>query len=224
MTTGEHLSMDSLPHPDTKDAPKVTAAFDLIAAGNTAGVFQMDGQGMIKVAQDVRPETLTDISAIVALFRPGPLAAKVPELYAARKNGLEEVNYDQFTSDPVEQEWIAKVLDETFAMFVLQEQLMRLGTVIAGFDAKQRSILRKAVGKKKKSEMDKVGQMLQDGAEQEFFGEDGNLDLSGLLEEDCRAHVRAYAGLGQLLVQRQPFGGVRAAGVRHRLPEGELAD
>jgi DNA polymerase III subunit alpha len=121
MTTGEHITMDSIPHPDSKGDPKVDAAFALIAAGNTGGVFQMESQGMIKIAQDVIPESLTDISAIVALFRPGPLAAKVPDRYAARKNGLEEVDYNQFTADPVEQEWIASVLGETYGVFCVAE-------------------------------------------------------------------------------------------------------
>jgi DNA polymerase-3 subunit alpha len=175
MTTGEHLTMDGIPHPDTKNDPKVEAAFALIAAGNTAGVFQMESPGMIKIAQDVVPDSLTDISAIVALFRPGPLAAKVPDRYAARKNGLEEVDYDQFTSNKMEQKWIAKVLGDTYGVFVFQESLMRLGTVISGFDASQRSVLRKAVGKKDAKKMAEVGQMLAAGAEQEFFDEDGNM-------------------------------------------------
>lgn len=187
-TTGEVITMDSIPHPNTKGDPKVNAAYDLIAAGRTAGVFQMESAGMIRIAQDVRPETLTDISAIVALFRPGPLAAKVPDIYARRKNGLEEVDYDQFTSDPTEQKWIASVLSNTFGVFVFQESLMRLGTVIAGFDAAGRSVLRKAVGKKKKAEMDKVGLMLEQGAEQEFFDEEGNL-ISPKFSKQTAAHM-----------------------------------
>lgn len=121
MTTGEVVTMDSIPHADTQGDSKVQAAYDLIAAGRTAGVFQMESPGMIKIAQDVVPASLTDLSAIVALFRPGPLAAKVPDRYAARKNGLEEVDYNQFTSDPVEQEWIASVLGETYGVFCVAE-------------------------------------------------------------------------------------------------------
>ncbi|HEX9087846.1 MAG TPA: DNA polymerase III subunit alpha [Arthrobacter sp.] len=173
MTTGEVVTMDSIPHADTQGDPKVQAAYDLIAAGRTAGVFQMESPGMIKIAQDVVPASLTDLSAIVALFRPGPLAAKVPDRYAARKNGLEDVDYNQFTANPMEQEWIAKVLGDTYGVFVFQESLMRLGTVIAGFDASQRSVLRKAVGKKDAKKMAEVGKMLAAGAEQEFFDEDG---------------------------------------------------
>jgi DNA polymerase-3 subunit alpha len=188
MSTGEKLSMDDIPHPDTKGDPKVDAAFALIAAGNTGGVFQMESAGMVKIAQDVVPESLTDISAIVALFRPGPLAAKVPDRYAARKNGLEEVDYNQFTSNPVEQEWIAKVLGPTYGVFVFQESLMRLGTVISGFDASQRSVLRKAVGKKDAKKMAEVGQMLAAGAEQEFFDEDGVM-ISPKFSAKTAAHM-----------------------------------
>lgn len=187
-TTGEVLTLDAIPHADTKDNPRVQAAYDLIAAGRTAGVFQMESDGMKKIAQDVVPESLTDLSAIVALFRPGPLAAKVPDRYAARKNGHEEVDYDQFTSDPVEQEWIAKVLADTYGVFVFQESLMRLGTVISGFDASQRSVLRKAVGKKDAKKMAEVGQMLAAGAEQEFFDEDGVM-ISPKFSPKTAAHM-----------------------------------
>ena len=188
MSTGEHLTMDDIPHPDIKGNPKVDAAFALIAAGNTAGVFQMESGGMVKIAQDVVPESLTDISAIVALFRPGPLAAKVPDRYAARKNGLEEVDYNQFTADETEQEWIAKVLGDTYGVFVFQESLMRLGTVISGFDAKQRSVLRKAVGKKDAKKMAEVGEMLAAGAEQEFFDDDGEM-ISPKFSPKTAAHM-----------------------------------
>lgn len=188
MSTGEKLTMDDIPHPDTEGNPKVDAAFALIAAGNTGGVFQMESAGMVKIAQDVVPESLTDISAIVALFRPGPLAAKVPDRYAARKNGLEEVDYNQFTTDPVEQEWIAKVLGSTYGVFVFQESLMRLGTVISGFDASQRSVLRKAVGKKDAKKMAEVGQMLAEGAEKEFFDEDGTM-ISPKFSAKTAAHM-----------------------------------
>lgn len=187
-TTGEVLTLDAIPHADTKDNPRVQAAYDLIAAGRTAGVFQMESDGMKKIAQDVIPESLTDLSAIVALFRPGPLAAKVPDRYAARKNGLEVVDYDQFTADPVEQEWIAKVLGDTYGVFVFQESLMRLGTVISGFDASQRSVLRKAVGKKDAKKMAEVGQMLAAGAEQEFFDEDGTM-ISPKFSPKTAAHM-----------------------------------
>lgn len=188
ISTGEHLDLEAIPHPNTKGNPMVDAAWGLMARGKTGGCFQMESQGMQKISQDVRPETLTDISAVVALFRPGPLAAKVPDAYAARKHGHEAVSYDQFTKDPVEQEWIAKVLGDTYGLFVFQEQLMRLGTVIAGFDASQRSVLRKAVGKKDAAKMVQVGQMLADGAEREFFDEDGIL-ISPKFSRETAARV-----------------------------------
>ena len=188
-TTGEAITMDSIPHPSRMDDPKVAAAFELVSSGRTAGIFQMESPGMIKVAQDVRPSTLTDLSAVVALFRPGPLAAKVPDAYARRKHGLEPVDYNQFTTDPVEQEWIAKVLGETNGLFVFQESLMRLGTVIAGFDAGQRSVLRKAVGKKIKAKMDEVGVMLAEGAEQEFYDPKTNEMISPVFSKKTAAHI-----------------------------------
>jgi DNA polymerase-3 subunit alpha len=187
--TGEHLEFEHLPHPDTKGDPRVDKAWALLSSGKTTGLFQLGSAGIMKVAQDVGPSRLTDISAVVALFRPGPLSAGVPALYASRKNGREAVDYNQYTTDPIEQEWIAKILGDTYGLMVFQESLMLLGTVIAGFDAGQRSVLRKAVGKKKPEEMKKVGEMLLAGAEQEFYDADGVMISPSFSKETV---VRVY--------------------------------
>ncbi|MCU6479083.1 DNA polymerase III subunit alpha [Arthrobacter sp. A2-55] len=172
-STGTALSLDTIPHPSTKDNPVVDGAYGLMAAGKTSGLFQMESAGMIKVAQDVVPENLDDVSAIVALFRPGPLKAGMDVTYARRKSGDEPVSYTAFTRDPVETQWIDSVMGATYGMAIYQETIMRLSTVVAGFDASQRSRLRKAMGKKKQSEMDACLSMWNEGAPREFLDEDG---------------------------------------------------
>lgn len=173
-TTGERIEFENLPDPETKGAD-MDAAWSLLAHGKTEGIFQSESRGMTGIIQNVKPHGLEDMSVVVATYRPGPIAAGVPDHYARRKNGLEEVEYSEFTTDPTEQKWIAKILGETQGLFLYQEQLMQLGTVIAGFDASQKSLLRAAVGKKDKAKMDQVGELLRAGAAKEFHDAEGNL-------------------------------------------------
>src|SRR5699024_732736 len=105
--SGTDVDPDHLPDTDDLDNDQVRNTWRLLAAGHTAGVFQLESQGMTELAQDVQPTSLEHLSALVALYRPGPLSAGMNEAYAARKNGREEISYDAFTSDPQEQEVIA---------------------------------------------------------------------------------------------------------------------
>lgn len=140
----------------------------MLAAGRTAGLFQLDSAGMTKVVTDIAPEDLNDLSAAVALYRPGPISANMPEDYAAKKHGRREESYDRLTTDENEIDWLSEVLGETFQSVVYQEQAMRLGQVVAGFDDIQRSTLRKAIGKKKKDLMDRCSEWWFDGYGKEF--------------------------------------------------------
>ena len=165
-------SVDDIPDPDGDldghFGEDVDAAYDMLAAGRTAGVFQLDGAGMTRVVQDIGPENLNDLSAAVALYRPGPISAKMPEDYAAKKHGRQPESYERLTTDEDEIEWLADVLDETYQSVVYQEQGMRLGQVVAGFDDIQRSTLRKAIGKKKQDLMDQCSEWWFDGYDKEF--------------------------------------------------------
>ena len=163
-TTGEHLDFDNLPHPDSVGNDRVTAAWNLLRDGRTAGIFQMESAKMTELARQVQPASLTDLSAVVALFRPGPLSAGMDQHFARRKNGQEQIDYGIFTDDTAEQAVIAQVLGATYGTFVFQEQLMHLGRDMAGFTVGQRGELRKAVGKKDKVKMAHVGEMFVAGA------------------------------------------------------------
>jgi DNA polymerase-3 subunit alpha len=174
-TTGEDVDPDKLPHPNDHTDARVRATWELLRSGRTAGIFQMESDGMAKLAQAVEPDCLTDLSAIVALYRPGPMGSNMHTMYAERKAGRQAVDYSIYSPHKEEQEAIATILDETYGVFVFQEQLMRLGTVIAGFNAEKRSLLRKAVGKKKADLMLEVGGYLIEGAPQEFRDDNGDI-------------------------------------------------
>jgi DNA polymerase-3 subunit alpha len=193
-TTGETIDPRKLPHPNTKGDPRVQKTWALLKAGRTAGVFQMDSGGMQNMARAIGPESLTDLSAIVALFRPGPLSEGMDQLYAQRKSGAMAVDYDQFTHDPAEQAAIATVLGETYGVWVFQEQLMRLGAVVAGFDAGLRAKLRKAVGKKDKKVMDAVSLLFAEGAVKEFRDAEGNVTSIKFAEETATKIILAMQG------------------------------
>lgn len=174
MTSGRVITMKGIPEPDSGD-PSVDAVWELLQSGKTAGIFQLESDGMTGLIEQMSVSTFEDLSAAVALFRPGPLSADMHTRYVERKAGREPVDYGIFTNDPAEQAAIATVLDETYGVFCYQEQVMQLGLVMAGFDAGQRSALRRAIGKKDKVMMAEVGEKFLTGCEQEFRDEQGNL-------------------------------------------------
>ena len=164
--TGEDISaLAARPPTDPVADPRAARAWSLIAEGRTAGVFQLESGGMTELAQRVAPTSLDELSAVIALFRPGPLGDHMHDRFAERKAGSEPVDYGIFTSEPLEAEAIAAVLGETFGVPVYQEQLMRLGEVVGGFGPGMRERLRKAVSKKIRSEMDAVGEAFLAGAQ-----------------------------------------------------------
>ena len=127
------------------------ATYDLLSRGDTLGVFQLDGGPMRALLRSMRPDKFEDISAVGALYRPGPMGADSHNKYARRKNGREPI-------DPIHPELeapLADVLGETYGLIVYQEQVMEIAQVLAGFSLGQADNLRRAMGKKKKSELDK---------------------------------------------------------------------
>ncbi|WP_277212302.1 DNA polymerase III subunit alpha [Isoptericola croceus] len=172
--TGENVDVDAL-DPDRPDRPERAAAvWTMLQSGRTAGVFQLDSSGMTKLCEQVAPGTIDDLSALVALFRPGPLGQGMHTRYADRKNGREEVSYDYLTTDPGEQAAIASVLGSTYGTVLYQEQLMLLGSVVAGFGASEKNRLRKAVAKKKAAELAELAQLWFDGGMRPTVDDDGH--------------------------------------------------
>lgn len=126
-------------------------AYELLARGDTLGVFQLDGGPMRALLKQMRPDNFEDISAVIALYRPGPMGANSHINYALRKTGLQDIV-------PIHAELevpLAEILGGTYGLIVYQEQVMAIAQKVAGFTLGQADILRRAMGKKKKSELDK---------------------------------------------------------------------
>ncbi len=117
--------------------------FDLIKRGETVAVFQMESGGMVNTCKQLGPDTIEEIIAILALYRPGPMQF-IPD-YIARKKGLEQVEY----SHPL----LEKISKETYGILVYQEQVMQAANLLAGFSLGQADLLRRAMGKKDAAEM-----------------------------------------------------------------------
>jgi DNA polymerase III subunit alpha len=127
------------------------ATFALMGRGDTLGVFQLDGGPMRALLRSMRPDVFEDISAVGALYRPGPMGADSHNKYARRKNGREEV----VAIHPELAEPLEDVLGETYGLIVYQEQVMAIAQKLAGYSLGQADLLRRAMGKKKKAELDK---------------------------------------------------------------------
>jgi DNA polymerase-3 subunit alpha len=127
------------------------AAYELLARGDTLGVFQLDGGPMRSLLRLMKPDNFEDISAVIALYRPGPMGANSHTNYALRKTGQQEI----IPIHPELEEALRDVIGTTYGLIVYQEQVMSIAQKLAGFSLGQADLLRRAMGKKKKSELDK---------------------------------------------------------------------
>jgi DNA polymerase-3 subunit alpha len=141
---GENLVLEELALDDA-------ASYDLLARGDTLGVFQLDGGPMRSLLRLMKPDNFEDISAVLALYRPGPMGADSHTNYALRKNGAQAIT----PIHPELAEPLLEVLGGTYGLIVYQEQVMSIAQKLAGFTLAQADLLRRAMGKKKKSELDK---------------------------------------------------------------------
>ena len=133
---GIDLDLSNLPLDDKK-------SYDLLAHGEAVGVFQVESAGMRRALIDMRPDRIEDLIALVALYRPGPMA-NIPT-YCARKHALEQPDYIHPKLEPI--------LRETYGVIVYQEQVMQAAQVLSGFSLGEADLLRRAMGKKIRSEM-----------------------------------------------------------------------
>ena len=141
---GEKLVLEDLTLDDQ-------ASYDLLSRGDTLGVFQLDGGPMRSLLRLMKPDNFEDISAVIALYRPGPMGANSHINYALRKNRQQEIT-------PIHPEFkdsLAEILNTSYGLIIYQEQVMAIAQKVAGFSLGQADILRRAMGKKKKSELDK---------------------------------------------------------------------
>jgi DNA polymerase-3 subunit alpha len=144
---GVEIDIDTIPLEDTK-------TFELYQHGSTIGTFQFESVGMQKYLRELKPDQFGDLIAMNALYRPGPIAY-IPN-FIDRKHGKEAISYDL----PEMEEY----LDETYGITVYQEQVMLLAQKLGGFSKGDADVLRKAMGKKQKSVLDKMKKQFIDGA------------------------------------------------------------
>jgi DNA polymerase III subunit alpha len=162
--------------------------FDLLKAANTTAVFQLESRGMKDMLRQAKPDCFEDIIALVALYRPGPMDL-IPD-FCRRKHGLQRVEYPHPATE--------SILKETYGIAVYQEQVMQIAQVVAGYSLGGADLLRRAMGKKKKEEMDAQRAIFNAGAQKNGLSERQANELFDLLEKFAgygfnKSHAAAYA-------------------------------
>ena len=162
--------------------------FNLLAEGKTIGLFQLESSGMKDALINMKPNRLEDIIALVALYRPGPMS-NIP-IYNDCKNGKKEPDY----LHPK----LKKILEPTYGVIIYQEQVMQIAQVLSGFTAGEADILRRAMGKKKRAELEKQKQRFISGAEQNGIAKDIAAGIFMKIEPFAeygfnKSHAAAYA-------------------------------
>jgi DNA polymerase-3 subunit alpha len=175
------LSFENLP---IDDKP----TFQLLKTANTTAVFQLESRGMKDMLKQAMPDCFEDIIALVALYRPGPMDL-IPD-FCRRKHGKQRVEYPHPLTEPI--------LKETYGIAVYQEQVMQIAQVVAGYSLGGADLLRRAMGKKKKEEMDAQRKIFTEGATKNNMTEKQASELFDLLEKFAgygfnKSHAAAYA-------------------------------
>ncbi|MER5972795.1 DNA polymerase III subunit alpha [Streptomyces sp. NPDC002055] len=142
--------------------------YELLCRGDTLGVFQFDGGPMRSLLRMMKPDNFEDISAVSALYRPGPMGMNSHINYALRKNGQQEIT----PIHPELEEPLKEVLDITHGLIVYQEQVQKAAQVLAGYSLGQADLLRRAMGKKKKEVLDAEFVNFQKGARDKGFSDE----------------------------------------------------
>ncbi len=167
--------------------------FDLLSRGETQGVFQLDGAQMRSLLRLMKPSKFEHISAAIALYRPGPMGMDSHNKYALRKNDLQDIE----PIHPELDEPLAEILGETYGLIVYQEQVMAAAQKTAGFTLGEADNLRRAMGKKKKEELDKMFSAFSEGMTKNGYSQGATQKLWDTLEPFAdyafnRAHSAAY--------------------------------
>ena len=149
--------------------------FDLLSRGDTIGVFQLESPPMRQLLKAMAPSSFEDVSAVLALYRPGPMSVNMHYDFADRKNGRKPVEY--FHPDAQE------VLDDTFGLMIYQESVMRVAQKFAGYSLAEADNLRKACGKKIREMMAKERDAFEAGVERTGYGKDLGKQLFDIIEK-----------------------------------------
>jgi DNA polymerase-3 subunit alpha len=162
--TGDRVVLETLGLDDQ-------ATYALLSRGDTLGVFQLDGGPMRSLLRAMQPDTFEDISAVLALYRPGPMGANAHNDYADRKNGRKPV----VPIHPELAEPLAEILGDTYGLIVYQEQVMAIAQELAGYSLGKADLLRRAMGKKKKEILEQEFVPFRDGMREKGYS-DGAID------------------------------------------------
>ena len=166
------------------DAP----VFEMLSRAESVGIFQLESTGMRDVLRKLRPDRFEDIIAVVALYRPGPME-NIPT-YISRKHGEEQVHYLHPLLEPI--------VKETYGIMIYQEQVMQAAQALAGYSLGGADLLRRAMGKKLKEEMDKQKALFVEGAAENKISEKKALEIFTQIEAFAgygfnKSHAAAYA-------------------------------
>ena len=192
----EDIDLDTL----SKDMSD-PATYDLLGRGDTLGVFQLDGGGMRSLLRLMQPDNFEDISAALALYRPGPMGVNAHTNFALRKNGKQEiVPLDPQLKGKLQPEMIdalEPILKDTYGLCVYQEQVMSIAQKLAGYTLGNADLLRRAMGKKKKEVLDAEYVPFSEGMKANGFNEASIAALWGVLVPFSdyafnKAHTAAY--------------------------------
>lgn len=183
---GIDLDLLALPLDDPK-------TFELLQRGETLGVFQFDGGPMRSLLRLMKPDNFEDISAVSALYRPGPMGMDSHTNYALRKNKLQEIT----PIHPELEEPLEEVLAVTYGLIVYQEQVQKAAQIIAGYSLGEADILRRVMGKKKPDELAKNFVLFQEGAKKKGYSDEAIKALWDVLVPFAgyafnKAHSAAY--------------------------------
>ncbi|WP_427893322.1 DNA polymerase III subunit alpha [Kribbella sp. GL6] len=186
-TKGLEIDLLALPLDDT-------STFQLLGRGDTLGVFQFDGTAMRALLRLMRPDQFEDITAVTALYRPGPMAMNSHTNYALRKNGQQEIT----PIHPELEEPLREVLGITYGLVVYQEQVQKAAQILAGYSLGQADLLRRAMGKKKKAVLDQEFVPFRDGCRKRGISDAATQAVWDVLVPFAgyaynKAHAAAYA-------------------------------
>ena len=166
-TRGVEIDIDN---PDIEDA----ATYELLQRGDTVGVFQLESGPMRALIRALAPTCLDDVCALVALYRPGPMAHNMHNDYADRKNGRQEVKHIHPDSE--------EILGGTYGLMIYQEDVMRMAQRFAGYTMAEADSLRKAMGKKIRAAMEEEKEKFVSGAESLGYGKKLGKDIFSIIE------------------------------------------
>ena len=177
------LDLDNIPMDDQK-------VFDLLSSGKTMAVFQLESTGMRDLIKKLKPTKFEEITALLALYRPGPLNSGMHTTFVDRKHGKSPVTYPHELLEPV--------LSETYGVIVYQEQVMESARVLAGYSMGEADILRRVMGKKKIEEMEEQREIFIKGCEKNSIPEKKANKIFELIEQFAeygfnKSHSAAYA-------------------------------